>query len=241
MGGWTSQEPHFGQQRTTAVAMGFDAMDRRRESVKQIECGQGQHLHVNVGFKLVGKVFDLKSLAAVWILQLWHSTAWSCIFMSEHISYSLFVVSYLLCLLSFLFVCCVLSALFVVFSFCLLCLFFCLLRLFCLFASCLLWLAVTKHFRCYFFATCSAGVVVDCGPLDNPENGRVNVTGTTEGSTATYSCFLGYRLKEVVTRTCAAEGWSGTVPTCERESTWMHADLSFLLLQCRGATVSRHC
>lgn len=65
MGGWTSQEPHFGQQRTTAVAMGFDAMDRRRESVKQIECGQGQHLHVNVGFKLVGKVFDLKSLAAL--------------------------------------------------------------------------------------------------------------------------------------------------------------------------------
>lgn len=111
--------------------------------------------------------------------------------------------------MSFLFVCCVLSALFVVsfllfvVSFLLICFLF----------------AVTKHFRCYFFATCSTGIVVDCGPLENPENGRVNVTGTTEGSTATYSCFLGYRLKEVVTRTCTADGWSGTVPTCEREST----------------------
>jgi len=61
MGGWTSQEPRFGQQPPTAVVTGFDSMDRGRESVKQIECGQGEHLHVNVGFKLVGKVFDMKS------------------------------------------------------------------------------------------------------------------------------------------------------------------------------------
>ena len=69
------------------------------------------------------------------------------------------------------------------------------------------------------YLLCSIGTAVDCGPLGNPENGEVNVAGTTVGSTATYSCFTGYQLKGVAIRTCKADGWSDTVPTCEREST----------------------
>ena len=56
-------------------------------------------------------------------------------------------------------------------------------------------------------------VVVDCGPLPDPDNGRVNTSsGTVFLSTATYSC-------NVVTgasfRTCGADGlWSLSEPTC---------------------------
>ncbi|XP_064386127.1 sushi, von Willebrand factor type A, EGF and pentraxin domain-containing protein 1-like isoform X2 [Halichondria panicea] len=56
---------------------------------------------------------------------------------------------------------------------------------------------------------------VDCGPLTDPSNGMVDVTTTTFGSTATYTCNTGYMLTGDTTRTCGAGGqWSSSAPTC---------------------------
>ena len=60
-------------------------------------------------------------------------------------------------------------------------------------------------------------IVVNCGTLNDPANGRVHHTGgTTLGRTATYSCNIGYNLVGSTTRTCQATGmWSGSAPTCQ--------------------------
>ena len=61
--------------------------------------------------------------------------------------------------------------------------------------------------------------MVECGDLANPRNGRVDLSGTTFGSTATYSCNQDYMLDGPRTRNCQADGsWSGREPTCERMS-----------------------
>lgn len=58
-------------------------------------------------------------------------------------------------------------------------------------------------------------VIVDCGPLKNPDNGLVTFTYTTVGSTALYSCSLGYNLVGDSVRTCLASGeWSSVAPQC---------------------------
>ena len=50
-------------------------------------------------------------------------------------------------------------------------------------------------------------IVVDCGPLMEPSNGRVVTSnGTTYKSTATYSCYSGYALSGPESRTCEADG-----------------------------------
>ena len=60
--------------------------------------------------------------------------------------------------------------------------------------------------------------VVDCGSLDDPDNGQVNFSNTTFESTANYTCDLGYNLNGNSTRTCEASGeWSGDPPSCERK------------------------
>ena len=61
--------------------------------------------------------------------------------------------------------------------------------------------------------------VVDCGTLDDPDNGQVNHTaGTTFQQTATYSCTTGHNLTGDSTRTCQNNGvWSGSEPTCQSE------------------------
>jgi hypothetical protein len=60
--------------------------------------------------------------------------------------------------------------------------------------------------------TCSP---VDCGALAPPANGSVNAPATTYGSTATYSCGVGYTISSSPSRTCQADGtWSGSAPTC---------------------------
>ena len=65
------------------------------------------------------------------------------------------------------------------------------------------------------------GDVFDCGTLDDPENGNVDLSdGTTEGSDATYTCFPGYELKGTDIRTCSRSGWSDQKPTCERKLTY---------------------
>ena len=56
---------------------------------------------------------------------------------------------------------------------------------------------------------------VDCGSLDDPENGTVSVPDTTYNSSANYSCDPGYGLIGDAMRTCLGTGsWSGSEPTC---------------------------
>ena len=56
---------------------------------------------------------------------------------------------------------------------------------------------------------------VDCGPLDDPANGNVDVPLTEFSGVATYTCVEGYVLSGGNTRTCQAnEMWSGVAPTC---------------------------
>jgi hypothetical protein len=56
---------------------------------------------------------------------------------------------------------------------------------------------------------------VDCGPIATPDNGTVNVTASTYGSTATYKCNTGYASTDPLIRTCQADGtWTGVLPTC---------------------------
>ena len=59
---------------------------------------------------------------------------------------------------------------------------------------------------------------VECPNLERPRFGRVVMTGISFGSTATYSCQIGYRLVGEPTRTCQANGqWSGVAPVCKSE------------------------
>ncbi|XP_053402772.1 uncharacterized protein LOC123550506 [Mercenaria mercenaria] len=59
--------------------------------------------------------------------------------------------------------------------------------------------------------------LADCGPLNSPANGTVNLSSTTKGSTATYSCLNGLTVKTGdMLRTCASDGsWTGTKPVCD--------------------------
>lgn len=74
-----------------------------------------------------------------------------------------------------------------------------------------------------YSCTCVAGwtgancdLPVDCGALDGPANGKVEVSATTNGGTATYSCVGGYVLSGNGVRTCTSSGtWSGSAPTCD--------------------------
>ena len=69
------------------------------------------------------------------------------------------------------------------------------------------------------FVCCHVNAVVNCGQLQAPTNGIVRVSGSTEGSTATYSCISGYSLVGNILRQCQSNGeWSGTQPFCERDS-----------------------
>ena len=52
-------------------------------------------------------------------------------------------------------------------------------------------------------------VVIDCGSLDDPDNGMISYIDTTFGSMVTYSCNIGYNLTGNSNRLCTVEGWSG--------------------------------
>ncbi len=73
--------------------------------------------------------------------------------------------------------------------------------------------------------------MIDCGPLTDPANGQVNTSsGTTFGSTATYSCDTGYKLSGSLSRTCRADGsWSNTIPSCQSTYVYAHfVDLMYI-------------
>ncbi len=83
---------------------------------------------------------------------------------------------------------------------------------------------VCKGMSLYHDSTCSTSLlcivitsVVDCGNLPNPRYGKVELTGTSFGSTAFYTCQDGFFLVGDRSRTCQLSGdWSGQVPVCER-------------------------
>ena len=57
--------------------------------------------------------------------------------------------------------------------------------------------------------------VIECDSLPDIKNGRVLLSGTTVGSTATYSCNKGFVLVGESTRICQSSGeWSGKEPVC---------------------------
>ena len=60
---------------------------------------------------------------------------------------------------------------------------------------------------------------VSCGPAPNaPSNGQQSGSGTTFGSTVTFTCNQGYNLQGDSRRTCMADGqWNGSAPTCSRK------------------------
>ena len=62
-------------------------------------------------------------------------------------------------------------------------------------------------------------LIIDCGNLRDPRNGDVDLTGTTVGSRATYSCDNGFVLQGNIIRKCQNIGeWSGKEPICIRKS-----------------------
>lgn len=61
-------------------------------------------------------------------------------------------------------------------------------------------------------------IAMDCGPLDAPAHGQVNLnTGTTTfNSLASYRCNSCSIIDGVSTRVCGVNGeWSPRAPTCE--------------------------
>ncbi len=76
----------------------------------------------------------------------------------------------------------------------------------------------TDRFNYIYNVSLSRIIVIDCGQLRDIANGRVDLTGTTVGSRATYSCASGYKLVGDATRTCQGSGaWSGREPFCKSE------------------------
>lgn len=61
-------------------------------------------------------------------------------------------------------------------------------------------------------------IASNCDRLDNPANGRVVLTGTSLGDTATYSCNDGYERVGDQQRMCQmSRQWSGSEPSCRCE------------------------
>ena len=59
-------------------------------------------------------------------------------------------------------------------------------------------------------------IIINCDQLFDPDNGDVELTDVTEGSTATYTCDEGFDLSGDKFRTCQSNGqWSGSEPICE--------------------------
>ena len=86
------------------------------------------------------------------------------------------------------------------------------------------WLTLTKcHCRWWLFPA-----AVDCGDLEDPDNGVVEFDATTLGEEAVYSCDVGHTLRGgESTRVCTADAvWSGVAPNCTSEWQLATADCS---------------
>ncbi len=60
-------------------------------------------------------------------------------------------------------------------------------------------------------------LAIICPKLDNPDNGRVVVSGLTPSSIADYTCDKGFKLIGTSWRKCLDNGeWSGEAPVCKR-------------------------
>ena len=68
----------------------------------------------------------------------------------------------------------------------------------------------------------SLPLAISCEILQPPQSGAVDVTGSTPGATARYSCNEGFLLDGQRERVCQADGtYSGRAPICRREFTYM--------------------
>ena len=60
-------------------------------------------------------------------------------------------------------------------------------------------------------------VFLVCCPLSNPQDGSVDTAGTSVGSTATYSCNVGFLLDGANATVCNSSGmWSEAMPICQK-------------------------
>ena len=71
---------------------------------------------------------------------------------------------------------------------------------------------------------CALAAGISCAPApDAPANGHQSGSGTTIGSTVTYTCNPGYTLQGDNNRTCMANShWSGKAPICNRKLLCKH-------------------
>ncbi|XP_063412283.1 macrophage mannose receptor 1-like [Mytilus trossulus] len=69
-----------------------------------------------------------------------------------------------------------------------------------------------EHGKCCNSRPCC--VESKCEDIPNIPNGKVTKTGTSIGSTATFSCFIGYKLRGNQPITCTEDGWSDYPPIC---------------------------
>lgn len=60
-----------------------------------------------------------------------------------------------------------------------------------------------------------SSLAIQCPSLSDPENGEVEVGSLETGSTANFTCNLGYVINGEGMLTCDTGEWSSEVPTCE--------------------------
>ena len=79
-----------------------------------------------------------------------------------------------------------------------------------------MYLHVCLHYSYKESSKCVLPPAVSCGHVPNaPENGQRRGSGTTFGSTVTYSCDPGYTLQGSTIIYCMANRqWNGSAPSC---------------------------
>ena len=80
--------------------------------------------------------------------------------------------------------------------------------------------------------------MVDCGGLESPDNGTVDLSGgTTFGSTAVYSCDEVFELDGNSSRVCLSSGiWSNEAPVCYSEC---HCSMDYVdMLVCESKSMT---
>ena len=83
------------------------------------------------------------------------------------------------------------------------------------------------HFNLFQHDCFVSSTEVDCGPLPDIPQGRVEFSTTTFNSRANYVCNPGYSIVGTSVRTCLAVGvWSGREPTCTRKHTYHSTSIS---------------